>query len=200
VIEPLPAIVPAAGASLRMGRPKLTLPLADGSVVIGRVLDALRRGGASPIVVVGPPRSAAGWAQLADACELPGVSLCIPDVPTADMRESLGLGLAALEAWAEGFLLTPADSVGITPAVVAAVLDQFRADPSRIVIPRHGGRRGHPVAFPRDLIAALEALPPGTGPNALRQLFPDRVVLVDVEEVGTLVDLDTPEDYEKFRP
>ena len=45
------AIVPAAGLSTRMGRPKLLLPF-GGEPLIVRVVNALRQGGAAPVVVV----------------------------------------------------------------------------------------------------------------------------------------------------
>ena len=53
------AIVPAAGRSERMGRPKLILPI-GGATVIARVVAALRQGGAEPVVVVAPPAEAPG--------------------------------------------------------------------------------------------------------------------------------------------
>ena len=40
-----------------MGRPKLLLPF-EGQPLIGRVITALRQGGAEPVVVVTPPPDA----------------------------------------------------------------------------------------------------------------------------------------------
>src|SRR5215468_2464915 len=48
------AIVPAAGRSVRMGRPKLVLTI-GGQTVLARVVKALRAGGAGRVVVVAPP-------------------------------------------------------------------------------------------------------------------------------------------------
>jgi molybdenum cofactor cytidylyltransferase len=193
----LPAIIPAAGLSRRMGRPKLTLPLSDGITVLGRVLDALAAGGAQPLIVIGPPRDALGWQAISDDCEHRNAVLSIPDDQTADMRESVTLGLAALGAEASGFLLTPGDSVGITPELVAHVIERFHLDPSRIVIPVHNGKRGHPVAFPRDLIDEMYDLPHGVGLNAIRERHLDCLELVEVNEAGSLLDLDTPDDYRR---
>ena len=48
------ALLPGAGASRRMGRPKLLLPYRDGTIV-GSVVQALRGGGVSTIVLVTSP-------------------------------------------------------------------------------------------------------------------------------------------------
>ena len=58
------AIVPAAGRSERMGRPKLILPI-GGLSVIAHVTIALRTGGADPVLVIVPPASVAGAPALA---------------------------------------------------------------------------------------------------------------------------------------
>jgi len=50
------AIVPGAGLSRRMGRPKLILPLADGRTVLSTVLSGLIRGGVECVILVTPPR------------------------------------------------------------------------------------------------------------------------------------------------
>src|SRR5437879_4363300 len=47
------AVIPAAGQSTRMGRPKLALPL-GGRSVLERVVDALRGAGVDVLVVLGP--------------------------------------------------------------------------------------------------------------------------------------------------
>ena len=59
------AVVPAAGKSERMGRPKLILPI-DGETLIARVVSRLRAGGVVYTVVVAPPLDAPGAAILAD--------------------------------------------------------------------------------------------------------------------------------------
>lgn len=199
----LPAVVPAAGESRRMGRPKLTLSLGDGTTVLGRVLDALTGAGIEPIVVVGPPRTSRSWPEFSRIVEASSVhGLVCPETQTADMRESFERGLSSLdleEADQPGVLLTPGDSIGLTRELVSCVVSEFLEHPSCLVIPVYSGRRGHPVVFPRDILKELSALPSGVGLNALRERHRDRVRLVEVEDPGTLDDLDTPEDLERWR-
>ena len=195
----IPAIVPAAGRSERMGRPKLILPI-EGTTVIARVVSALLGGGAGPVIVVVPPADAPGAATLAEEAARAGAEVLVAADRPPDMRGSFELGFARLAegAAATMVLLTPGDSAGITAALVAEVIARARQEPRGIVIPVVKGRRGHPVALPWHLAAAVSALPEGVGINALVALHPDEVVELLVAEPGAVDDLDTPEDYDRW--
>jgi molybdenum cofactor cytidylyltransferase len=195
---PVAAIVPAAGRSARMGRPKLTLPI-QGRALIARVVEALRGGGADPVIVVAPPREAPGAADLIDEAEGVGAWVVVPPGFTADMRASIVLGLGVLAGIeAVGILLAPGDSPGLTASLVARVVGRGRAEPGAIVAPTFEGRRGHPVWLPADLAAAIERLPAGVGVNALLAANEDRIVAVEADDAGALADLDTPDDYRRW--
>ena len=197
------AVVPAAGASTRMGRPKLTLPLAGGDTAIARVVNALRRGGAGAVVVVGPPLEAPGADELLDEATRAGASAIPAPGPTAEMRATFELGLDFLERARvdyEALLVTPGDAVGLTPAHVAAVIARHRDRPDALIVPVHGGHRGHPLALPPDLARAVRDLPDGLGLNALRDRYPERLDLLEVPEAGVADDLDTPDDYLRWAP
>ncbi len=190
------AVVPAAGRSERMGRPKLILPLGE-DTVIARVIRALREGGAETIVVVVPPAEFPGAAVLADEATRAGAVVVVAESATADMRASVELGLDHLRRGhaPATVLLAPGDSPGITPGLVRDVIAGATAEPGSIVVPMCRGRRGHPLALPWDLAAEVRDLPTGTGVNALLAVRADRVVMLEVDDPGTTADLDTPEDY-----
>ncbi len=190
------AVVPAAGRSERMGRPKLILPLGGGTV-IARVIWALREGGAETIVVVAPPEEFDGAEVLADEARRAGAVVVVAGSATADMRASVELGLDRLRSGPtpSAVLLAPGDSPGITAELVRQIVARAAAEPASIVVPRYRGRRGHPVALPWDLAAEIRGLPTGTGVNALLAARADRVVMLDVDDPGTTADLDTPGDY-----
>jgi molybdenum cofactor cytidylyltransferase len=194
------AVVPAAGRSERMGRPKLALPLGD-RTVLEHVVAALRAGGADHVLVVlGPfvpelePLAAAAGA---DVCRLP--------VATADMRATVEHGLRWLEerhrplpddAW----LLAPADHPSLDPAVVRDLCEAFGRDRSHsILIPVHAGRRGHPALIAWRHVAGIRALPPDRGINAYLREHSIETREVPAASTGVLCDLDTPEDYERLR-
>lgn len=192
------AIVPAAGRSERMGRPKLILPIGR-TTVIARVAAALRDGGAEPVIVVAPPADFAGAAILADEARNVGAFVLVPAEHPIDMRASVELGLDHLgrRSAPASFLVAPADSPSLTPELVGQVVARTREAPQSIVIPVYHGRRGHPIALPWRLADEIRALPLGVGLNALIALHADSVAEFDVADPGAVEDLDTPEDYRR---
>lgn len=193
----LPAIVPAAGLSLRMGSPKPLLAI-DGIPLLGRIIRALKDGGAGPIVAVLPPADREESRPLAELAAAAGAFPLIPPAQPPDMRASVELGLGWLEGQGppEGFLLTPADAAGITPKAVEEVIRAWQADPGSIHVPTREGRRGHPVALPWAAAGAIRALPPDRGINAVTRggAFPIRPI--EIPHGDVVADLDTPEEYQ----
>lgn len=192
------AVVPAAGHSLRMGRPKLILPI-GGRTVIDRVVTALRAGGASPVVVVAPPADAQGAEVLRREAAAAGAVILVPDPRPVDMRTSVERALthlAAGETVPKTVLLAPADSPGLNADLVARVVGRALAAPAAIVIPVVHGRRRHPIALPWEVALAVHSLPVGVGVNALVALRSQQVVEVEIVGASALDDLDTPEDYQ----
>jgi molybdenum cofactor cytidylyltransferase len=191
------ALVPAAGHSQRMGRPKLILPI-EGVALIARVVIALRTAGAAPVLVVPPPADAPGAAALIREASAAGAEVVAPEKQPPDMRASIELGLAALQRLEPNpvtVLLTPADSPGLTPALVGRVIERAASAPRSIVVPMAAGRRGHPLALPWEIALAVRKLPPGVGVNSLITLYADSVVEFEVDDPAAFDDLDTPDDY-----
>jgi molybdenum cofactor cytidylyltransferase len=192
------ALVPAAGRSVRMGRPKLLMEF-EGRTLIRRVVTALREGGADRIVVVPPadaPESAAIAAEAASA----GAQVLSPESQPAEMRESVELGLAVLDADPRPacVLLTPGDIPGLTADLVARLLEVAREWPDRLVVPTHDGRRGHPIVLPWNVALRIRDLPDDAGVNALVDRHRADVLEVPVSALAAIDDLDTPEDLERW--
>lgn len=200
------AIVPAAGLSTRMGRPKLLLPV-GGEPLIVRVVNALRAGGAAPVVVVAPPRSQEGAAEIIDAAGRAGALVLVAQTPPPDMRASIELGLNLLVSTESTstisapatLLIAPGDSPGLSAALVALVLDAVRRTPASIIVPVFEGKRGHPIAIPASAAESVRDLPPGKGLNALLDEGQFAIVDLETRVTGTLADLDTPEDYRRWQ-
>ncbi len=105
------AVVPAAGRSQRMGRPKLLLPI-GGESLIGRVVTALREGGADRVVVVAPPGESEEGPAVAGWQVRPAPWWLRRPCRPAEMRDSIEIGLLALAASAppDHVLLAPGDA------------------------------------------------------------------------------------------
>jgi molybdenum cofactor cytidylyltransferase len=74
---------------------------------------------------------------------------------------------------------------------LVAVYERTRAP---IVIARYRGRRGHPVLFDRSIFPELIAASEDQGARVIVNANPDRVTYLDVDDPGTVTDLDTPSD------
>jgi molybdenum cofactor cytidylyltransferase len=193
------AIVPAAGHSRRMGRPKLLLPLGTGTI-ISRMLTVLRRPEISETLVVIRPDDEPLRAAVS-AC---GATVLQPAFPPPEMRQSVEFALREIErryapqendAW----LLVPADHPLLDAAVLDELLVAWRASPGKIVVPVHQGRRGHPTVFPYSLAAEVFELPADQGLNRLLQIHAADIVQIEVASPGVVIDLDTPEDYARLQ-
>ena len=200
-MDPATAIVPAAGASRRMGRPKLLLPY-DGGTVLGTLLGTLRGAGVAPIVVV----AAAGDAELRAWCETlaPRPILALNPAPERGMLSSILEGVAALggarhlATRGAPLLVTPGDLPGLRPSTVVELLRRRQTAAAGLAVPVYRGRRGHPLALAPDLIPEIAALDPARGLRHLLDLHPGRLLEVEVDDPGCVADLDTPRDYERL--
>jgi molybdenum cofactor cytidylyltransferase len=195
------AIIPAAGRSRRMGRPKLLLPWGD-ATVIEHVLATWRASSVDRVVVVVDPRDE----PLARLCAQCGVQVVVPEVPPAEMKDSVLLGLAWAEtqnpAGDDAFLVAPADMPGLAGGVIDRLIDAHVRSVSEgggptIRVPRYGAKRGHPVLFPWPLAAEVARLGADEGLNVLLERH--GVEDVDVAAAEIAGDFDTPDDYDRLR-
>ena len=194
------ALIPAAGTSSRMGRPKLALPLGNRSV-LGHVIAALRQAGIERILVVVGPHVP----ELVPLAESAGAAVLLLAKETFEMRATIEQGLNWLETQFhpednDSWLLVPADHPSLNPAVVAQLLRARAANPhGSIVVPTFHGRRGHPALLSWEHVARIRKLPADQGLNAYLRQHVDVTLEVPVDFADILTDLDTPEDYEQLR-
>jgi molybdopterin converting factor subunit 1 len=195
----IPAIVPAAGASRRMGRPKLLLEF-SGRPLIGRVVAALREGGAGPVIVIAPPEEAPEGPPIAAAARAAGARVIMPETRPAEMRDSVELGLAELarQGPPPSVLITPADTPALTSDIIARVLSASAALPESIVRASSGGRHAHPLVLPWKVATLIPALPRDRGVNALVESHAGRVIEIEVAQPGLAADFNTPEDLARW--
>jgi molybdenum cofactor cytidylyltransferase len=67
------------------------------------------------------------------------------------------------------------------------------------VLPGVHGRRGHPVLFSREVLDEILGLPHSLGVNTVVRRDPHRIREVGVEDSGVTIDIDTPDDFERWR-
>jgi molybdenum cofactor cytidylyltransferase len=193
------ALIPAAGKSVRMGRPKLSLPLL-GRTVLECVVAALRAGGVEHVLVVVAPQGA----ELISLAESAGADVCLLPHETPDMRATVEWGLTSIEQhWRPDsevpWLLVPADHPTLSPQLVRLLLDEYqRRGTTSIVVPIHNGKRGHPVVLAWHHCEGIRRHPAGEGLNTYLRTQVVETREVEVGSAEILRDLDTPEDYERL--
>jgi len=105
---------------------------------------------------------------------------------------SLQCGLRAVPADAEGVLFTLVDH----PAVARPTIDALLAAPRPLVrVPRHQGRRGHPVWFSRELMPEFLALPADGAARDVVRRHADQTEFLDLDDPGIVADIDDPAAY-----
>ena len=95
----------------------------------------------------------------------------------------------------QGMLVHLVDHPYIDPALVRVMLHRFAEVRPLIVVPRHQGKRGHPVLFSRGLFAELLSAPLDQGARVVVNAHAGETLEIDTDEVGITLDIDTPELY-----
>jgi molybdenum cofactor cytidylyltransferase len=183
-----------------MGRTKALLPIGrTDETFLERVSWTLSRAGINDIVVV-VGADAVTIRAAATALRLPG-SVRFVDNPDYEQGQltSLLAGLRAVDTTrASAVLVTLIDVPLVTSATVETLMaiQQERAAP--IVRPVSNGRHGHPVIFGRALFAELQRADPAVGAKPVVRAHAADMIEVQVDDEGAFVDIDTPEEYERF--
>lgn len=107
---------------------------------------------------------------------------------------SIKAGIRALPADAFAAMIHLTDHPTVKSATFAAVAEGYRESGQPIAIARHEGHRGHPVLFDRAMFPELLEAPEDQGARVVVNANASRIVYIDVEDLGILLDLDTPED------
>lgn len=193
------ALIPAAGRSRRMGTSKLLLPW-QGATVIEQLIATLTRPDIAAVVIVMRPDDVA----LQDVVQRTSAVAVIPDHEPPDMRDSVEIGLRAIrqrfapsdkDAW----LLIPADHPLLEAEVLGGLLAHWSRGDCEALMPTFDRKRGHPTLLSWSLAARVEQLPREVGVNSLLRSTTTRVTEWPTDRESVLTDLDTPEDYLRWK-
>ena len=194
----LPGIVLAAGDSIRMGSPKALLPSPDGRPFVSRIVDTLREAGIVELVVVTGRDHDALVKVLTESARVPPLITRNLD-PSRGQLSSLWVGMdAVVRPDTEAILVTLVDVPMITVSTVTRVVTAWQRTRAPIVRPAIGDRHGHPVIFDRAVLDMLRAAPIDVGAKAVIRVHEHELLNVPVDDEGSLVDIDTRDDYRKL--
>jgi molybdenum cofactor cytidylyltransferase len=193
---PVTGVVLAAGRSKRLGatQPKQLLVFEGESMVRRAVRRAIASGLGQVVTVV-------GFEAERVTREVEDLASEVVENPSFQEGQSSSVcaGLAAVDPSAVAAMFIPCDQPHLSTEVIDSLLRAYRSTGGPIVLPTFDGRRGSPVIFDRSLFGELAAI---RGDSGGRQLFPkhaEQIVSVPVADGRVLMDVDTPESWNKMR-
>lgn len=184
------AIVLAAGASTRLGRPKQLIQF-HGESLLRRTARLAMETGCAPILVV------LGYEAARMKQELHGLDTKI--VINADwqsgMGSSLRCGVEALQQQTpvpERVLLLLSDQPRLSINILRSLITNSTHEHSPITASRYADRLGVPAVFHKSMYAALQCVKRDKGARQIIQQHQDQVVSIDFPE--GIIDIDTSDD------
>lgn len=149
----LPAVILAAGASRRLGRPKQSVEV-DGEALLHRAARAALEAGLDPVFII----LGAG----VEALEPLIANLPVEVIPNPHWEEgmssSIRVGLQAIPPTARAVVLLVCDQIHLEAAVLERLIQAFHASPTHPAACFYEGTLGVPAIFPCSAFAELTAL------------------------------------------
>lgn len=176
-------IVMAAGASLRFGGSKLTMPF-NSRPMFHYALDAL------PLELLSRVAVVSGKAEILDEAARRGLIPVLNDRPELGPPRTIRLGMEALPDM-DAIMFMVADQPRLTRKSVAGEIGCFLENAASIVAMGYGTRRGNPVIFPRAYFEELKSLSGERGGGAVMAMHKEKVLLYQLDDEAELADIDT---------
>jgi molybdenum cofactor cytidylyltransferase len=189
-------VILAAGASQRMGQPKLLLPWRDTSI-LGHLQTQWRNLSVGQIAVVCAAQDPALHCEL-ERLRWPLADRITNPTPEGGMISSIRCAARwpgwrpELRRWA----IVLGDQPHVRLTTLRDVLELSAAHPGKICQPARGGRPRHPVLLPA---VAFRQLADWPGEHLKQFLQASEVVLRESDDAGLDLDIDHPADYERAR-
>ena len=168
----------------------------DGVALVRRQTERARAATEGHVIVALPPRPHPRFDKL-DGLNV--VALPVAQA-TEGISASLKAGLAALPDGTPAVLIVLADLPNITTEDMAQMLAVDLSSPTLVWRGADiQGRRGHPILIQAALFAHFQTLTGDAGGQSVLSQFADQTEMVPLPDDHATRDLDTPEDWAKWR-
>ena len=108
-------------------------------------------------------------------------------------------GIAQVSPEADAALVVLADQPFVQAGTIDRLIGVYREQNPQIVIPVYQGFRGNPVLLDRSVFPELLGLAGDIGCRAIFGSHTENIVKAPVDDIGVLLDIDTPGDFEKLQ-
>ena len=188
------AILLAAGESSRMGQLKALLPWRNTTLLEHQLRSLLDGGVQWVVVVVG--HDADRLKPIIEAVE--GASWTLNNDYLQGKTTSLKAGVAALAGQPISDVLLLNVDQPRDADTVRRLLERHQASSFRITIPTYGGKGGHPILIAAELFPELaEIEEESQGLKAVVRRHAEATERYELDDPSVLLDLNTPEQYQK---
>lgn len=186
----IPVAVLAAGASSRMRRHKLLLPLAGRPLISWAVRAATASRANDVIVVLGRENEAVR------AVLEPNRSHFVVNLNAGrGQATSLAIAVGSVAASAPGLVIILADQPFMDMCAIDSVLYTAELSSDRVAMGEIDGQLGHPVYLPRRLFAEIATLVGDVGARDIIRREQPNIIRVALDNRNAHMDVDTPSDY-----
>ncbi len=178
-----------------MGRDKALLPWRE-STFLGLAIDLLAPFTDMVLVVAG--ENADQIKPIVDASA--SFLVCNPE-PERGQFSSLQVGLQeVLNRGRDAAIVALVDRPPAQPDTVRRLKQAFMRSPDRVwaVAPRFEGRHGHPFVVGREMITAFLRAPVTSNAREVQHERADHLEYVDVDDPLVVLNVNTPEDYQRI--
>ena len=190
------AIVLAAGQSSRMGAQNKLLLRDGGDSLVRHAVKMAVLSQLKPVIVV--------LGHEADAVRADLAGLDVRFAVNADFAQglasSLKCGIAALPENIDGAAIILADMPLLDAGLIDRLYAAFQAEPKALaVVPEHEGVWGNPCILAAALFTEVAQLNGDQGAKKILEAQRDMVVEMPVSSEAASRDIDTPEDWARYR-
>jgi molybdenum cofactor cytidylyltransferase len=193
----LAAVILSAGESSRMGSPKALVPIGR-TTFLGHLLEVIQQSkkNTESRQEIGCTRVVLGahTKEITERIPLDNSAIVLNPHWQQGQLSSIKEAISSLkEVQTDGIILFLVDHPLVSAELVGELVRQFYASGRAIVLPKFGGKRGHPVIFASRLYAELLAAPAEQGARTVVWAHPEEVLEVPTTEEGVVLNLNDPE-------
>lgn len=188
-------LILAAGAASRMNKPKMLLSKGSVSILQGILTEIQKIKPGQLCLVTGYYH-----AEIVEQMDAMDISIVQNENWQEGMASSIRKGLSWLlenNPELSALMIVVSDQPYLNGALLEDMFQLKKTTQKGIVAAGYGKVRGTPVLFDRCYFPELLKLQGDTGAKPILQQNPEDIAIVDFP-LGA-IDIDTPEDYEKFR-
>lgn len=170
-----------------MGFPKALLRY-QGQHLLQHLVQMHLQSGLQVFVVLGT-----GYRRITGALDLKEVTVLINPDPQRGPLSSLWTVLSQVIE-RSGLLVHPVDHGLVSRHTIQTLRDLHSQSPEKIIIPKFGEKKGHPVLFPRQFYPLLQSAPLQEGARRVVRDHPHNIRYTAVADAAILSNLNRPED------